>query len=118
VTVLLVLVLTHQCDLACDDCYAGEKTARAMPLSVGRTAIARALQAVEPGGSLRLGLFGGEPSLAWDTAGRPLAREARERAAAAEVALSVSLTTNGTHLDARRLDELARGARRLPLVPA
>lgn len=104
---LLVLVLTHQCDLACGYCYAGPKDARRMPRAVGERAIERALLAVPPGGTLRLGLFGGEPLLAWDV-GRELVALARARAAARGdgVRVETSLTTNGTHLDARALSEL------------
>lgn len=107
----LVLVLTHACDLACEYCYAGEKSARAMPVETGRRAIDRALAAVRPGGRLELALFGGEPLLAWPV-GRELVAHARRAAAARGAALEVDLTTNGTRLEGRTLDELlALGAR-------
>lgn len=102
---LLVLVLTHRCDLACSYCYAGPKDDRVMPEAVGRRAVERALLAVAPGGTLRLGLFGGEPLLAWGT-GRSLVAHARARAVVRGVRVETSVTTNGTHLDARTLDEL------------
>lgn len=101
----LVLVLTHQCDLACTYCYAGPKDARRMPRAVGERAIERALLAVPSGGTLHLGLFGGEPLLAWDL-GRALIRYASARAAARGVRVEAALTSNGTHLDERTLDEL------------
>lgn len=103
---LLVLVLTHQCDLACTYCYAGPKDGRVMPLAIGRRAIDRALLAVPRGGTLRLGLFGGEPLLAWRATGRPLVAYAAEGAARRGVRIAPTVTTNGTRLDARTLDEL------------
>lgn len=102
---LLVLVLTHRCDLACTYCYAGPKDDRVMPEAVGRRAVERALLAVHDRGTLRLGLFGGEPLLAW-ARGRTFVAHARALAAARGVRVEVSLTTNGTHLDERALDDL------------
>lgn len=102
---LLVLVLTHQCDLACTYCYTGQKDERAMSLEVGRRAIERALLAVPAQGTLRLGLFGGEPLLAWER-GRALVAHARDLARARGLRVVTSITTNGTHLDERTLDEL------------
>lgn len=101
----LSLVLTHACDLACTYCYAGPKDGRRMPLAVGRRAIDRAVRAVPPGGRLDLGLFGGEPLLAWDV-GRELVRHARAAARERGVGLAVALTTNGTHVDEAVCDEL------------
>ena len=61
----LSLILTHQCDLACSYCYAGEKSARDMPLEVGEQALERAFATLAPDEALHLGFFGGEPLLAW-----------------------------------------------------
>ncbi len=99
---LLTLVLTHQCDLACTYCYAGPKNARSMPVEVGRRAIDRALEGLSAGEDLGLGLFGGEPLLEWPL-GRELVRYARSRARRRRV--TAQLTTNGTHLTPAIADE-------------
>jgi sulfatase maturation enzyme AslB (radical SAM superfamily) len=59
----LVLMVTHQCNLRCDYCYTGRKSARSMSRRVGRVAIDRANHSLAPGGTLELGFFGGEPLL-------------------------------------------------------
>jgi uncharacterized protein len=100
----LTLVLTHQCDLACDYCYAGPKRARDMSRAVGERAVERALLALAPGEALHLGLFGGEPLLVWPMA-RDLIGYAQDAAGQRGVRLTVQLTTNGTHLTPVILDE-------------
>ena len=107
----LSLILTHQCDLACSYCYAGEKSARDLPREVGERALERAFATLATGEALHLGFFGGEPLLAWEQL-VPLARRARAMAAARRVELDLHLTTNGTHLSEAVLAEgLALGIR-------
>ncbi|HBP20564.1 MAG TPA: hypothetical protein DEA08_22590, partial [Planctomycetes bacterium] len=107
----LSLILTHQCDLACSYCYAGEKSARDMPLEVGEQALERAFATLAPDEALHLGFFGGEPLLAWERL-VPLAQRARAMAAARGVELDLHLTSNGTHLSDEVLAEgLALGIR-------
>ncbi|MEZ6187453.1 MAG: radical SAM protein [Planctomycetota bacterium] len=110
----LTLVLTHQCDLACRYCYAGEKRAKTLPWTIGVQAIDRALAELEPEGTLSLGLFGGEPLLAWPL-GRALVDYARERAGAWGQRIALHVTTNGSRLDARVLDELLEREAQLAL---
>jgi uncharacterized protein len=88
-------MVTHACNLRCTYCYAGAKSARAMPDDVATKAIDRALASVEQGGVLELGFFGGEPLLEAALISRLLGY-ARERARARRVKLSAGLTTNGT----------------------
>lgn len=76
-----------------------------MPFEVGQRAIRRALRGLGRGQVLGLGLFGGEPLLAWDL-GQALIREARALAEPLGVTVQVSLTTNGTRLDASTLASL------------
>lgn len=70
----ITLVLTHDCNLACDYCYTGEKFAKAMPDEVAE----RALQlAFSQGGRAMVSFFGGEPLLEFERMQR-FARRARE----------------------------------------
>jgi uncharacterized protein len=91
----LTLIVTRDCNLRCSYCYAGPKTAAAMPEGVGRGAIERALASLSPGGELDLGFFGGEPLLEAGLVGA-LTAYARARAGAVGVRVSTGLTTNGT----------------------
>lgn len=93
----LTLALTHACDLACDYCFAGAKSARTLSLETGRRAIALALDATRDG-RLDVAFLGGEPLLQRDLLLR-LADLARDRAQARGVACGLTVTTNGTHLD-------------------
>jgi uncharacterized protein len=97
------LVLTHDCNLGCSYCYAGEKFKKRMSDEV----VARALDLAFADGSdaVQLSFFGGEPLLEWEML--VAATEAAEsRAAAAGVRLVLTVTTNGTLLDEARADWL------------
>lgn len=100
----LTLVVTHRCDLACAYCYAGTASSRNLPPAVGRRAVERALEGLAPGEGLDLGFFGGEPLLVWPLV-TDLARFARRRAADRGRGLRLQLTTNGTRLRGRVLEE-------------
>jgi uncharacterized protein len=95
----VTLVLTHDCNLACDYCYAGEKTRRPMSDAV----LTRAIELAFSDGSERveLALFGGEPLLEWQKLTRAVAL-ARTQAALTRTELSISVTTNGALVDAER----------------
>jgi uncharacterized protein len=98
--VIVGLVLTHACNLACGYCYTGEKKRVRMAPEVASRAVQRALD--EAGGEpLVIQFFGGEPLLEYDLVVR-IATEARGRDA--DVAFQV--TTNGTLLDRERVAEL------------
>jgi uncharacterized protein len=101
----LTLVLTHACDLACAYCSAGPKSARSMDEATGERAIARSLAAIDDGGVLDLGFFGGEPLLEWPLARRLIAR-ARALARPRRIEVMLALTTNGSRIDDRTADEL------------
>lgn len=94
----LVLVVNHACNLACRYCYTGAKFARPIPATIARHAIARAVSSIEPGGSLALGFFGGEPLLEAPAILRWIAH-ARGRCRARGLSLALDLTTNGTLTD-------------------
>jgi uncharacterized protein len=101
----LTLVLTHACDLACAYCSAGPKSARSMDEATGERAIARALAAIDDGGALDLGFFGGEPLLEWPLA-RRLIERTRALARPRRIEVMLALTTNGSRVDDRTADEL------------
>src|SRR5262249_42139123 len=102
----VTLVLTHDCNLGCGYCYAGRKFRRAMPRETGFAAVDLAF--AQPGAPKKahVAYFGGEPLLAWDTL-VACASHARERAAAAGISLTQSVTTNGVLLTRERVRALA-----------
>jgi uncharacterized protein len=79
----------------CTYCYAGCKRAEVMPESVGQKAIDRAVASIEPGGTLDLGFFGGEPLLEAALIEKLIAYAGRKTAAAG-LKLALTMTTNGT----------------------
>jgi uncharacterized protein len=90
----VALVLTHDCNLGCSYCYAGEKFRKRM----SREVMARALDLAFAGGDRpQLSFFGGEPLLEWE-----LLVEAT-RAAETRGRPRWTLTTNGTLLDGEKL---------------
>lgn len=99
----LTLCLTHDCNLRCDYCYGGEKSARHMTRETGRAALRRAFDGAS--GRLHLVFFGGEPLLRWGML-TALLDEARKRAAEAGLELRGSVTTNGTLLTPARAERL------------
>ncbi len=99
-------MLTRDCNLACAYCFAGAKARERLTYERGLDAIDRALAlARELDEPLEVSFFGGEPLLEWELVER-LAREARARADAALVPLSLQVTTNGLLLDDERLRAL------------
>ena len=92
---LLTLMVTHACNMRCSYCYAGKKTPRPMPESIGRRAIDRASASVAPGGMAEVGFFGGEPLLEPELISL-LMHYARAKAEAAGAAHAFTLTSNGT----------------------
>lgn len=96
----LTLVVNHACNLRCRYCYTGAKFHSPLPVPLGERAIQRALASLEPGGTLQLGFFGGEPLI---EAGRILdwMQIARRAARSQGKAVRFNLTTNGTVTDPR-----------------
>lgn len=99
-------MLTHDCNLGCSYCYTGRKFRREMTDDVAARALDLALGSAPPGARVELSYFGGEPLLAWDLLARTAAK-ARALAEARGVRLEQSVTTNGTLLDAARVERLA-----------
>ncbi len=71
----VTLVLTHDCNLACDYCYTGEKFAKAMSDEVAEQALQLAFS--QPGEGVMVSFFGGEPMLEFERMQR-FAKRARE----------------------------------------
>ncbi|MHC4251047.1 MAG: radical SAM protein [Planctomycetota bacterium] len=104
----LVIVPTHECNLACSYCYQreagrtrGRRELRAPTDLMTETTVCRALDLLEVPNP-RISFFGGEPLLAW---GR--IAWAVERAKARFVKPHFHVTTNGLLLSERRVDVLA-----------
>lgn len=88
----VTLSLTHDCNLACSYCYAGEKRRSSMTRDVADKALAFAFSFGAD--EVQLGYFGGEPMLEWDLLQYATARA--EELAGDTVELKKTLTTNCT----------------------
>jgi len=95
------LVLTHDCNLGCTYCFAGEKFRKRMSDEVMRRALDLAFS--DDADKIQLSFFGGEPTLEWEMMVRAT-DEATARARSCGKKLVLTVTTNGTLLD----DERAR----------
>ncbi len=93
------LVLTHDCNLACTYCFAGEKSKRRMSGATLDAALALAFGDDSP--SVRLSFFGGEPTLEWELI-KIACGKARAHAAHFGKQLQLSITTNATRIDRAR----------------
>ena len=93
------LVLTHQCNLACSYCYAGEKFNRHMSMD---TAWESLKLLVSGNQDMELSFFGGEPFLRYDTM-VAVSRLARRAARRSGRKLSIQVTTNATILEEKQL---------------
>ena len=95
----VTLVVTHDCNLGCDYCFAGEKRRAPMSDAVADAALDLALgDGSEGDGATQISFFGGEPLIEWRRIVRTVAR-ARARAERIGRAISFTITTNGTLLD-------------------
>jgi uncharacterized protein len=111
----VTLVLTHECNLACTYCYAGEKFRKDMDwdtvvrsVELALAAPPRRLPWEDDDPPVDIGFFGGEPLICWDTFVRAC-EYARGRAAELGRRLRLAVTTNGTLITperARRMREL------------
>lgn len=97
------LVLTHDCNLGCSYCYTGAKFRKRMSRETASKGLDLAFDAHD--GEIQLSYFGGEPTLELDLL-LDVAREARSRAAKAGRKLVQTVTTNGTLLDAAKIEAL------------
>ena len=93
------LVLTHQCNLGCSYCYAGEKFRSNMSLETGLQSLKLAFSRPGP---LEISFFGGEPMIAFDSMAR-LTRVAASLARRQRRSLRFSVTTNATILQEHHL---------------
>lgn len=93
------LVLTHQCNLGCSYCYAGEKFRRAMSFETGLESLRMAFRRPGP---LEVSFFGGEPMIAFSEMAR-LTRIASHWARRSGRAIRFTVTTNATILKDKHL---------------
>lgn len=100
----VTLVLTHDCNLACDYCYTGEKFARSMPQKVAWEALRLAFrQSRSQSDRLCVSYFGGEPLLEFAAMAR-YTRKATEWARRQGQAIEFQVTTNATIMSKKILD--------------
>ncbi len=93
------LVLTHDCNLGCTYCFAGEKSQRKMATETLDRALDLAFS--DDRDDVRISLFGGEPTLEWDRV-EEVADKARGLAERHGRRLQLCMTTNATRLDRAR----------------
>lgn len=93
------LVLTHQCNLGCSYCYAGEKFRSSMSLETGLQSLKLAFSKPGP---LEISFFGGEPMIAFESMAR-LTRVAANWARRSHRELRFAVTTNATILKEKHL---------------
>lgn len=108
----LTLSLTHDCQLRCNYCYAGEKVSKYMDETTAMEAIALAF--AYPSEEMVLGFFGGEPLLAWELL-QTSTLLVEEKAYMSNTHLIKTLTTNGLLLDAPKALWLAQHNFRIAL---
>jgi len=101
------LVLTHDCNLRCDYCYAGEKIPKVMPDRVAWQAIHYLFQQARPGQKIYVGYFGGEPLLEFSRLAR-YTRLAQRLARRKGLDIVFQVTTNATMLTPEILSFLTR----------
>ena len=93
------LVLTHDCNLGCTYCFAGEKARRRMSTETMDQALALAFADDSP--RVRISFFGGEPTLEWDRI-EEATQKALGLAAHHGKTLQLAMTTNATRIDRAR----------------
>ena len=104
----VTLVLTHDCNLACDYCYTGEKFAKSMPEKVAWEALRLAFrQSRAQSERLCVSYFGGEPLLEFAAMAR-YTRKAHQWALRHERPIEFQVTTNATILSRKILDFFSR----------
>lgn len=103
----VTLVLTHQCNLACDYCYTGEKFNRTMPDKVAWEALRMAFREATPDDLLSVSFFGGEPLLEFDRMVR-YSRVAYRWARNKGIPLEFQVTTNATIMSPKILEFFRR----------
>lgn len=100
----VTLVLTHDCNLACDYCYTGEKFAKSMPQKVAWEALRLAFrQSRNQSERLCVSYFGGEPLLEFEAMAR-YTRKAHQWARRHQRPIEFQVTTNATILSKKILD--------------
>lgn len=101
----LTLNLTHDCNLACPYCYAGEKVHKPISFETGMAGVELALS--ETPELLDVAFFGGEPLMEWALLKRFVeAIEARMATQTPACRVRFTTTTNGTLLTEARVDYL------------
>ena len=91
----VIALLTNQCNLACPYCFE-QRDVQTMSLDTAK----KLVDFVAPQNSPHITLFGGEPTLMWDSIIVPLTKYAEEKG------VRLNMTTNGTLLTPERVDFL------------
>lgn len=89
----LTLTLTHECNLACTYCYAGEKSRRSMTWKTAQHGLDFAFSFYAE--KIQLGFFGGEPLMEWDLL-KKATLSAEKLAKKKNIPIKKTVTTNGS----------------------
>lgn len=110
---LLVMNLTYACNLRCAYCFVRESKNTAAPASLTFDQAREAIKLLFPDREkpARIGFFGGEPLVAWDTLMQVVEFAEREYQN-----VRWSITTNGTLLDEEKVSFLEKLKGRLSLI--
>ncbi|MDY6854372.1 MAG: radical SAM protein [Thermodesulfobacteriota bacterium] len=107
-----ILSLTHQCNLACRYCYAGNSRKPDMTLDMAKRCVDAALTWLSVDSQLDLGLFGGEPLLRFDLI-EEIVAYTHQRSGETSMPVRIFITTNGTLVSSEILDYFAEKSIRL-----
>ena len=99
------LSLTHNCNLRCSYCYAGEKFKKEMSLETAMRAVDFTFDQAESDGTITFGFFGGEPLLRFDLI-REIVAYIGDKQAEHDAVVNLHLTTNGTLITREILEYL------------
>lgn len=99
----VTVVLTRKCNLGCNYCYQDKELAD--PRANIDQIVAHLKSQVEPGGSLLVTWFGGEPLLRLSLI-KELTAEIRDYCRAVSTSYSATISSNGVLLDDERIDTL------------
>lgn len=107
----LCLNVAHDCNLACDYCFAAQGNFGGQPVlmtpQTGRRAVDYLIAHSGHKRMLEIDFFGGEPLMAWDTV-QAVIDYAKAKVARAAKVIKFSMTTNGLTLNQDKLDYLKK----------
>ncbi len=99
------LSLTHDCNMACNYCYAGVKNSEVMDIEIAKKIIDFIFKTIPKDQSIEINYFGGEPFLEFDLI-REITKYVRKIEQKYKNPVMIGITSNGTLLTSEILDYL------------